>query len=43
MAQSLIPFPSTNHPNVPISQRWISFKVIHVSGHGATTKEGQQS
>lgn len=32
MAQSLIPFPSTNHPNVPISQRWISFKVIHKSG-----------
>lgn len=32
MAQSLIPFPSTNHPNVPISQRWIAFKVIHKSG-----------
>lgn len=32
MAQSLIPFPSTNHPNVPVSRRWIAFRVIHKAG-----------
>jgi integrase/recombinase XerD len=32
MAQSLIPFPSTTHPNVPISRRWIAFRVIHTAG-----------
>jgi integrase/recombinase XerD len=32
MAQSLIPFPSTNHPNAPTSRRWIAFKVIHKAG-----------
>lgn len=32
MAQSLIPFPPTNHPNVPISRRWIAFRVIHKAG-----------
>jgi len=29
MAQPLIPFPLTNHPNVPVSLRWIAFRVIH--------------
>jgi integrase/recombinase XerD len=32
MAQSPIPFPSTNHPTVPIPRRWIAFSVIHKSG-----------
>jgi hypothetical protein len=32
MAQSLIPFPSTNHPNVPISRRWIAFREGHPQG-----------
>lgn len=32
MAQSLIPFPSTNHSNDPTSRRWIAFRVIHKAG-----------
>jgi integrase len=32
MPQSLIPFPSTTHPIVPISRRWIAFSVIHKAG-----------
>lgn len=32
MAQSLIPFPSTNPPKVLISRRWIAFRVIHKTG-----------
>lgn len=32
MAQSLIPFPPTTHLNVPMSRRWIAFRVIHKAG-----------
>ncbi len=32
MAQSPIPLPSTNHPNLPISRHWIAFRVIHKTG-----------
>jgi integrase/recombinase XerD len=32
MAQSLIPFPSTTTTNVPLSRRWVAFKVIHQVG-----------
>jgi integrase/recombinase XerD len=32
MAQFLIPFSSTNHPNVPISGHWIAFRVVHKAG-----------
>ncbi len=32
MAQSLIPFPSTSYPDVPVSRRWIAFRVIHKAG-----------
>ena len=32
MAQSLIPFPSTNHPYPSIPRHWIAFRVIHKAG-----------
>lgn len=32
MAQSLIPFPPGDHRNVPMSRRWIAFRVIHKAG-----------
>jgi len=32
MAQPLIPLPSTNHPYVPVSRRWIGFRVTHKAG-----------